>query len=184
VTVNNIGLGKSIYTREQLGEFARFQDNQGTWKAYLAETAEIAYMGRKKKGEWRLALRSAAQTSLVDLVGMNFFPLYKVVGPMIFFLSLLLMVWGGLRLIVTVFLRVAIILRYRGCGVWVLTAFWGTLFQLAVSPFNWIDGVIEDVGRRVGVMLDSEGTRVPAGNEVKDQSLEDLRKKYPWWLGG
>ncbi len=73
---------------------------------------------------------------VVDLVGMNFFPLYKVIGPMIFFLSLLLMVWGGLRLMITVFLRVVIIVRYQGCGVWVLKAFWGTLFQLAVSPFN------------------------------------------------
>ncbi len=62
VTVNNVGLGKSIYTREQLEEFARFRDSQGTWKAYLAETAEIAYLGRNKKGEWGLALGSAAQT--------------------------------------------------------------------------------------------------------------------------
>ncbi len=54
VTVNNIGLGKSIYTKEQLEEFARFQ---GTRKAYLAETAEIAYIGRNEKGEWGLALR-------------------------------------------------------------------------------------------------------------------------------
>jgi hypothetical protein len=102
---------------------------------------------------------------------------------MIFFLSLLLMVWGGLQLIVTVFLRVVIIVNYRRCGVWVLTAFWGTLFQLAVSPFNCIDGVMEDVGRRVGVMLDSEATRAPAGDEVEEQGLEDLSKKYPWWLG-
>jgi hypothetical protein len=29
VTVNNIGLGKSIYTREQLEEFARFQAAKG-----------------------------------------------------------------------------------------------------------------------------------------------------------
>jgi hypothetical protein len=93
---------------------------------------------------------------------MNFFPLYKVVGPMIFFLSLLLTVWGGLWLMITVFLRVAIRVMYRECGVWVLTAFWGTLFQLAVSPFNWIDGAMEDVGRRVGVMLDSETTRAAA----------------------
>jgi hypothetical protein len=160
VTVNNIGLGKSIYTREQLEEFAQFQDSQGTRKAYLAETVEIAYLGRNEKGEWGLALGSAAQMLLVDL--MNFFLLYKVVGPMIFFLSLLLMVWGGLRLIITVFLRVAIIVRYQGCRVWVLTVFWGTLFQLAVSPFNWIDRVMEDAGRRVGVMLDSEAARAPA----------------------
>jgi hypothetical protein len=75
VTVDNIGLGKSIYTREQLEEFARFQDSQGTRKAYLAETAEIAYIGRNKKGEWGLALGSTAQISLIDLVGINFFPL-------------------------------------------------------------------------------------------------------------
>jgi hypothetical protein len=85
---------------------------------------------------------------------MNFFPLYNVVGPMMFFFSLLLMVWGGLQLVVTVFLKVVIIVRYRGCGVWVLTAFWGTLFHLAISPFNWIDSVMEDKPQRVGVMQD------------------------------
>jgi hypothetical protein len=103
-----------------------------------------------------LALSSAAQVSLIDLVGVNFFPLYRVVGPVVFFLSLLL-VWGGLRLFVTVFLRVAIIIRYRGCGVWVWIAFWGTLFQLAVSPFNWIDTVMQNVGRKVGLMLGERG---------------------------
>ncbi len=94
VKINDIGLGKSIYTKEQLEEFSRFQDNQGTRKAYLAETAEMAYTGRNEKGEWGLALSSAAQGSLI--------PLYKVVGPKIFFLSLLLLIWGGLPLIITV----------------------------------------------------------------------------------
>jgi hypothetical protein len=96
---------------------------------------------RKGSGDWPSV--SAAQLSLIDLVGINFFPLYRVIGPMIFFMLLLLLVWGTLRLVVTIFLRVAIIIRYRGCGVWVLTAFWGMLFQLAMSPFNWIDGVME-----------------------------------------
>ncbi len=50
VKVNNIGLGKSIYTQEQLDKFARFQDSQGTRKAYLAETAEMAYSGRNERG--------------------------------------------------------------------------------------------------------------------------------------
>ncbi len=52
--VNNIGLGKRIYTQQQLDEFARFQDSQGTRKAYLAETAEMAYIGRNERGEWGL----------------------------------------------------------------------------------------------------------------------------------
>jgi hypothetical protein len=184
VMVNNIGLGKSIYTKEQLEEFARFQDSQGTRKAYLAETAERAYIGRNEKGEWGLALSSAAQVSLIDLVGVNFFPLYRVVGPMVFFLSLLLLVWGGLRLIVTVFLRVAIIIRYKGCEIWVLTTFWGTLFQLAVSPFNWIDSAMQDVGRKAGVMLENEASWEPEAKEEDERSMEDLRRKYSWWPGG
>jgi hypothetical protein len=102
VEVNNIGLGKSIYTREQLDEFARFQDSQGTRKAYLAETAELAYRGRTGDGEWGLGLSSAAQNSIIDFVGASFFPLYSVVGPMIFFVSLMLLVWGVFRLLVTV----------------------------------------------------------------------------------
>jgi hypothetical protein len=46
-----------------------------------------------------------------------------VIGPFIFFVSLLLMVWGGIRLVVTIFLKVTIILRYKGCGTWILATF-------------------------------------------------------------
>ncbi len=178
IKINNIGLGKSIYTKEQLEEFARFQDSQGTRKAYLAETAKMAYTGRNGKGEWGLALSSAAQGSLINLVGASFFPLYKVVGPMIFFLSLLLLIWGGLRLIITVFLRVIIIVRCKGCGIWVLTAFWGTLFQLAISPFSWVDAAMEGVGVRVGQMMESEAAQEERETEKRSLSLEDLRRKY------
>jgi hypothetical protein len=31
----------------------------------------------------------------------------------------------------------------------------GFLFQLEVSPFNWIDSAMQDVGRKVGVMLEN-----------------------------
>ncbi len=115
VEVNNIGLGKSIYTKEHLDEFARFQDSQGTRKAYLAETAELAYTGRTENGEWGLASSSAAQGSLIDIVGASFFPLYRVVGPMIFFLSLMLLVWGVFRLMVTVLIRIS---NSQVQGVW------------------------------------------------------------------
>jgi hypothetical protein len=74
VEVNNIGLGKSIYTKEQLDEFACFQDSQGTRKAYLAETAERAYTGRTENSEWGLALSSAAQGSIIDIVGGELLP--------------------------------------------------------------------------------------------------------------
>jgi hypothetical protein len=105
---------------------------------------------------------------------------------MIFFLSLLLLVWGGLRLVVTVLVRVIVIVRCKGCRLWVLTALWGTLFQLVISPFNWMDAAMERVGERVGVMMETEATREPDEERPKRRSLsmEDLRRKYSWWSNG
>jgi hypothetical protein len=41
---------------------------------------------------------------------------------------------------------------------------------------------MQDVGRKVGVMLENEASREP---EAKDErSMEDLRRKYSWWPGG
>jgi hypothetical protein len=156
VEVSDIGLGKSIYTKEQLDEFACFQDSQGMRMAYLAETAELAYTGRTESGEWGLALSSAAQGSLIDIVGASFFPLYKVVRPMIFFLLLMLLVWGTFRLMVTILIWIIVIIRYKGCGIWVMTALWGTLFQLAISPFSWVDAAMEGVGEQVSQMMENE----------------------------
>jgi hypothetical protein len=149
----------------------------------LAETAELAYVGRSDNGEWGLALSSAAQGSLIDIVGSSFFPLYKVIGPMIFFLSLMLLVWGAFRLMITILIRVIVIVRYRGCGLWVLTAVWGTLFQLAVSPFSWVDAAMGEVGERVGQMMETEAEREPEKEKPRRKalSIEDLRRKYSWW---
>jgi hypothetical protein len=43
--MNDIGFGKIVFTKKQLDEFATFHDSQGTRRAYLAETAELAYNG-------------------------------------------------------------------------------------------------------------------------------------------
>jgi hypothetical protein len=102
---------------------------------------------------------------------------------MIFFISLMLLVWGAFRLMVTVLIRVIVIVRCKGCGIWVLTALWGTLFQLAISPFSWMDAAMEGVGERVGQMMESEADREPEEGRPRRRalSMEDLRKKYPWW---
>ncbi len=129
-------------------------------------------------------MSSAAQGSLIDIVGSSFFPLYKVIGPMIFFLSLMLLVWGAFRLKVTILIRVILIVRYKGCWLWVMTALWGTLFQLAISPFSWVDAAMECVGERVGQMMENEADREPEKEKPKRKaiSMEDLRRKYSWWL--
>ncbi len=64
-----------------------------------------------------------------------------------------------------------------------MTAFWGTLFQLAVTPFTWMEEAIEGVGERVGQMMESEAGREPEDDGPKRRalSMEDLQRKYPWW---
>jgi hypothetical protein len=146
----------------------------------LRKLQELAYIGRNERGEWGLALGTQAQNSMIDLIEMQFIPLYTMVGPFIFFVSLLLMVLGELRLVVTIFLRVTIILRYRGCGVWILATFWGTLFQLAVSPFNWMEKVMEEVGEKVGRMLNEKAYRGQnAGGLGEESTIEEAEKEIP-----
>jgi hypothetical protein len=105
---------------------------------------------------------------------------------MIFFLSLMLLVWGAFRLTITILIRIIVIVRYRGCGLWVLTAVWGTLFQLAVSPFSWVDVPMGEVGERVGQMMENEADRESEKEKPKKKalSMEDLRRKYSWWPSG
>ncbi len=166
--------------KKQLDKFATFQDSQGIRRAYLAETADLAYIVRNEREKWGLALRAQAQSSMIDLIGMQFIPLYTVIVPFVFFVLLLLMVWGGLRLVVAIFLRVAITLRYRGCGMWILAAFWGTLLQLAISLFNWIDKVIEEVGEKFGRMLDEEASSGQnAGGSGEESASEGVKKECP-----
>jgi hypothetical protein len=105
---------------------------------------------------------------------------------MIFFLSLLLLVWGAFRLMVTIFIRIIVIVRCKGCGIWVMTALWRTLFQLAISPFSWVDAAMEEVGERVGQMMENEADREPEEEKPRRKalSMEDLRRKYSWWPSG
>ncbi len=98
----------------------------------------------------------------------------------------MLLVCGAFRLMVTILIRIIVIVRCKGCGIWVMTALWGTLFQLAISPFSWMDAAMEGVGERVGRMMENEADREPEEERPKRKalSMEDLRRKYSWWPSG
>jgi hypothetical protein len=52
VKVNDIGLGKSIYTQEQLEEFARFQDSQGPGRPTWRRLRRWPTAAATRKGSW------------------------------------------------------------------------------------------------------------------------------------
>ncbi len=89
-------------------------------------------------------------------------------------------------MMVTVLIRVIVIVRCKGCGIWVMTALWGTLFQLAISPLSWIDAAMERVGELVGQMMETKADRELEEERPKRRalSMEDLRRKYSWWPSG
>jgi hypothetical protein len=51
-------------------------------------------------------------------------------------------------------------------------SFWGTLFQLALSPINWIDWVMEDVEEKVGKMLNEKASRNRTMEGQDEQAYE------------
>ncbi len=84
----------------------------------------------------------------------------------------------------TIFLRVAI-LRYRGCWVWVLIAFWGTLCISAGSLPLQLDRQ-SDGGRRPEGRKDVRWrgrTRAGEGGGGWAQSGR-AQEEVPWWLKG
>jgi hypothetical protein len=133
IKVMNLGLGRSIYSPIQLEEFAGFQESQGTRRAFLAESAERAYNSRAE-GMWGSGLSDLATESLIDAVGYHLIPMYRVIGPTAAVALLVLFLVGILRMLLDIVIRAIAIARVQGCGWWLMGAFWGTLFQVAVAP--------------------------------------------------
>jgi hypothetical protein len=133
VNLLNLGLGRSIYSKEQMEDFARFQDSQNTREAYLAEAAELAYLGRSG-GEWGLGLTELARD---QIVGYRLIQLYRLIGPTAVIMILVMFIVGMARMLIDILVRAIIIARVRGWGFWMFGALWDTAFQVAVSPFRW-----------------------------------------------
>jgi hypothetical protein len=168
-----IGLGKSIYSPEQIDEFIRFQESQGTRRVFLAESAERAYNSRFG-GEWGSGLTDRATDHLVDVVDFHLVPLYRLFGPMAVIAILILFLVDIIRMLLDIVTRPIAIARVRGCGLWLLGALWGTLFQVAVSPVRWAAGVGQDAGERVKYHMDAEVARIESEDKVEASHKSSL----------
>ena len=133
-----LGLGRSIYTDKQMKEFYAFQNAAGARNAFLADQTERAYQTRSG-GDWGLSLGDKAKDIMLDHMGWSFIPLYRLFGTLSMLFILVIFVVGLVRLVATLLIRTVIITKKKGCGVWVLAAVWGTLYQLIITPIRWAD---------------------------------------------
>ncbi|MFN9907572.1 MAG: hypothetical protein ACK56F_15850, partial [bacterium] len=82
----------------------------------------------------------------MDVGGFHLVPLYRLLGPTAMIAILILYLVGIVRMMLDIVVRAIAIARVRGCGLWLLGALWGTLFQVAVSPVRWAASVGHDAG--------------------------------------
>ena len=101
-------------------------------------------------GEWGLFVGERAKEMMIDHMGWSFIPLYQIFSLRSMLFIMLIFVVGLLRFVITL---LVVITRARGCGVWVLAAIWGTLYQIVITPFRWADDtagrMAKDVERRM-----------------------------------
>ncbi len=176
IGVMNLGLGRSICSPEQLEKFKRFQESQGTRRAFLADSAERAY-NSQVGNEWGSGLSGIATDSLIDAVGNHLVPMYRVIGPTAAVALLVLFLVGVVRMLADIIIRAIAIARVRGCGWWLIGAFWGTLFHIAVAPVQWAMAKGHTVGKNIGYQMDAEAARTAEDNpEAQGLNPEDPRQ--------
>jgi hypothetical protein len=174
----DLGLGRSIYSTEQVEEFLWCQDSKGTKKAYLAETEVMAYSSWTEDGTWGLWMEERAKAAIIDTMGLSFIPLYRIVGPLAISILFLMFIWGLVRLVVTVIMQAIAIYRTRGAGLWMLGAFWSLPFQLIIMPFRWVGGTPADVADWVGTEMECQAHHEEArrGGSYPAAALEELER--------
>ena len=93
---------------------------------------------------------------MLDHVGWSFIPLYWLFRPLSMLFILLIFVVGLMWLGITLVVRTVVIVRAQGCGVRVLAALWGTLYQLIIIPIRWADKTSEEMASNVGKQMESK----------------------------
>jgi hypothetical protein len=161
------GLGRSIYSPDQLKAFHEFQMSTAVRAAYVTDSSELAFKRCSADGQWGLALGQHAQEAIIDMIGLSFIPLYRIIGPASMIVIFVLFFVGMTRIAITILFRAVVLGRTRGCGYWVMAAFFGCIFQVIISPLQWADNTAKRLAEKVerGMV---EGAEDAQGNNYPD----------------
>jgi len=135
-------------------------------RAFLAERAYNTRVG----GQWGSGLSDLATAHLSDAVGYHLVPMYRVIRPTAAVALLVLFLVGIVRMLLDIVVRAIAIAKVRGCGWWLMGAFWGTLFQVAVAPVQWAMAKGHNIGKTVSYQMTAEAARL----EIEDSEAQRL----------
>ncbi len=81
----------------------------------MVETAKLAYLGRSG-GEWGLGLTDLTRDQIVNAVGYQLIPIYRLIGQTAVIVILIMFIVGMARMLLGLLVRAVIIAKVRGCG--------------------------------------------------------------------
>jgi hypothetical protein len=70
--------------------------------AYVADASELVFNRRSADGQWGLALGQHAQDAIIDMIGLSFIPLYRIMGKASMIVIFILFFVGATRIVITV----------------------------------------------------------------------------------
>ncbi len=98
-----------------------------------------------------------------------------MIGPTAEVALLVLFLVGILSMLLEILIRAIAIARFRGCGWWLMGAFWGTLFQVAVAPVQWAMAKGHTIGKMATYQMIAEAARLEMEDaEVQRLTIEEL----------
>ena len=97
-------------------------------------------------------------------------PMYRYIGPTATMALVILFLIGVVRMLLDIVIRAVAIAKVRGCGWWLMGAFWGTLFQMAVAPVQWAVAKGHNIGKKVSYRMTTEAARL----EIEDSEAQGL----------
>jgi hypothetical protein len=103
-------------------------------------------------------------------------PMYRLIGPTAAIALLVLFLVGILRMLLDIVVRAISIAKVRGCGWWLMGAFWGTLFQVAVAPVQWAMAKGHNIGKTVSYQMTAKAARL----EIEDNEAQRLTVGERW----
>lgn len=170
------GLEGGLYSRSQLEAHRKYLVAQGSRRAVLSKAAVDAtnqVLGVGTALGPPLSADELAQ--LTKNIGGAIFPMFTYLGDWWSFIMGFLLLLAVVKIVLGVMLRTWVLYLERGCGCWMLMAFWHTAFLLVRIPLV----VLQEAGRRITEGLPAQPGTAPSQYNSAIHQMEEGRASAP-----
>jgi len=170
------GLEGGIYTKEQLREHKLFQLNHGSREAVISKLTTTATEYASTNGRLGSILGPQDIKELSEQLSWHLVPFVWMLGTAWHYLMGLGLLLLLIKFICNTSVRAYTLYRHRGCGCWMLTAFWDTAFYLLTSPGRLLEAALENI--KQPLEDEEKGVRVPIAEAKVYQEMVDELASY------